>query len=513
MGAKFHLSPVTRISAGLIALLFTLLVALDVVFGLVPSESGQLRQLRGISAENLAVQITTLISVGDYKTATRTVEEIMRRNDQIRSVAARRGDGAVLVQAGDHTRFWSPPPDGRSTLDNVRVPVFADRQPWGEIEISFAPATPSSLLGWLTHPSVLLAGVLIVTGFLAFYLYLRRALQYLNPTAVIPERVRTALDSLTEAVVVLDTKGRIILSNARFRRFNGGEQTELQGKSAAALAWAAKAWPAGAEQPPWLRSMTERVTVHDQPISVALPDQVPLQMLMTCAPIEDGYGRLRGCMVTFRDITELHRTNEQLRATLRDLEASRHQIREKNKELVQLATRDSLTGCLNRRAFFAEVEPLFESLRDEGRPLACLMVDIDHFKQINDRYGHATGDRVIQAVAATLAAGMREGELLCRYGGEEFCAILPGASLDDATKVAERLRVAIERTVGGNVANAEELKVTASFGVAVTVEAMNALPDLIKFADEGLYRAKRAGRNRTRRTVYMDTAAETQAPA
>jgi diguanylate cyclase (GGDEF)-like protein len=259
--------------------------------------------------------------------------------------------------------------------------------------------------------------------------------------------------------------------------------------------------------------MAERATLQDQPLQVVLPDEAPLQMLLTCAPIEDGYGRLRGCMVTFRDVTALHRTNEQLRATLRDLEASRHQIREKNKELVHLATRDSLTGCLNRRAFFAEVEPLFERFRNEGRQLACLMVDIDHFKQINDRYGHSTGDRVIQAVAATLAAGMREGEPLCRYGGEEFCAILPGASLEDATRVAERLRHAIENSVSRRLPDIEGLQVTASFGVAVTVEAMNVLPDLIKFADEGLYRAKRAGRNRTRRTVYMESAAEPHAPA
>jgi diguanylate cyclase (GGDEF)-like protein/PAS domain S-box-containing protein len=509
--ARILLSPVTRISAGLVALLFTLVMVFDAVFGLVPSDTEMLRQVRASASESLAVQITTLIGAGDYKTATRSIEEVMRRNDQMRSVAVRRSDGRIIVQVGDHERFWIAPPDGRSTLDHVRVPVFAERQPWGDIEIAFASSLPNSLRAWAAHPTVLLVAALVVCGFAAFYLYLRRALQYLDPTAAIPERVRTAFDALTEAVMVLDTKGRIVLSNARFRRQYGADLVELQGKSAAALPWAASAWSGDAAQPPWMRAMADRVTVRDEPLDIKLPDQSSLHALVSSAPIEDGHGRLRGCMVTLSDITELHRTNDKLRATLRDLEASRQQIREKNKELTHLATSDPLTGCLNRRAFFAELQLLFGRLRDEGTPLSCIMADIDHFKQINDRFGHAVGDQVIAVVAKTLGSGLREGDLLCRYGGEEFCIILPASNLEDATRVAERLRRDIESKVGPAVAQAEELQVTASFGVAVYREVMRDSSDLIKYADEGLYRAKRAGRNRTRRTVYLDNAAEAQA--
>jgi diguanylate cyclase (GGDEF)-like protein/PAS domain S-box-containing protein len=423
----------------------------------------------------------------------------------------RRGDGKVVARVGEHERFWVAPPDGRSTLDHVRVPVLADRQPWGNIEIAFASSLPDSLGGWIVHRTVLLVAAVVLCGFAAFYLYLRRALQYLDPTAAIPERVRTAFDALTEAVMVLDTKGRVMLCNARFHRLYGADQAELLGKNAAALPWAAGAWSADPAQSPWMRAMADRVTVRDEPLDITLPDRSALHTLVSSAPIEDGYGRLRGCMVTISDVTELHRANEKLRTTLRDLEASRQQIREKNKELTHLATSDPLTGCLNRRAFFAELQPLLERLRDEGTPLSCIMADIDHFKQINDRFGHAIGDQVISAVARTLGNGLRQGDLLCRYGGEEFCIILPGINLDDATGVAERLRRDIESTVGSAVPQTHDLQVTASFGVAVYREVMRDASELIKYADEGLYRAKRAGRNRTRRTVYMDNTADAEA--
>lgn len=118
-----------------------------------------------------------------------------------------------------------------------------------------------------------------------------------------------------------------------------------------------------------------------------------------------------------RQLTE---TNGALMRTVADLEAAQAEILRQNGELERLASRDPLTGCLNRRAFYALFEKAFADSRDQGSELCCLMVDIDHFKRVNDQFGHAVGDQAIQAVAHCLHAGLRLADTVGRYGGEEF---------------------------------------------------------------------------------------------
>jgi diguanylate cyclase (GGDEF)-like protein len=204
----------------------------------------------------------------------------------------------------------------------------------------------------------------------------------------------------------------------------------------------------------------------------------------------DAKQMVRGCMITFDDVTELDRANAQLRETLRELELSRAQIASQNEELQKLAARDSLTGCLNRRAFFGGAEQLFNDARTKGLELSCIMIDIDHFKSYNDRFGHAVGDRVIKAVAKVLGTGLRAEDLLGRYGGEEFCLILPGVDQQRAIEIAERLREGVESFSGPSV--------RASFGVSTLRLGAGDTAEMIEQADAALYIAKGAGRNRVK---------------
>jgi diguanylate cyclase (GGDEF)-like protein len=200
--------------------------------------------------------------------------------------------------------------------------------------------------------------------------------------------------------------------------------------------------------------------------------------------------------VNFSDVTILHRINDQLLVTLTELEASKDEIRRQNEALHRLATRDPMTGCLNRRAFFDAVDPLYAKLLTEGGEVCCIMGDIDHFKSFNDRYGHAVGDLVIKSVAKCMGAGLREGDLLCRYGGEEFCFILPGSTQEQAAEVAERLRHSIETQAGAAVRDIPGLRITSSFGVASIKLGAKDAPELIDQADNALYESKKSGRNR-----------------
>lgn len=160
--------------------------------------------------------------------------------------------------------------------------------------------------------------------------------------------------------------------------------------------------------------------------------------------------------------------------------------------LARLSTVDPLTGSLNRRGLdetFPEVE-LPEAMIE---PLSVVMVDLDRFKEVNDRFGHAAGDEVLRVVSDVLAGVLRAGDAVVRYGGEEFLLVLPRASLDHSVAAAERARTALERAripVGGM-----ELRVNASFGVA---QRRGAEPRaaVIARADAAVYRAKAAGRNR-----------------
>lgn len=168
---------------------------------------------------------------------------------------------------------------------------------------------------------------------------------------------------------------------------------------------------------------------------------------------------------------------------------------ELHNDLYHSAKRDPLTGACNRRQFESTLAAEIAHAKRNGLPLSILMVDIDHFKQVNDVHGHAGGDEVLKAVATVMTGQLRAGDVLARYGGEEFVILSRTTSLEQATLLAERLRHSVELLpvpVGPGI-----LRVTLSIGVAELSEVGNAKGDeLVMLADGRLYRAKHAGRNR-----------------
>jgi diguanylate cyclase (GGDEF)-like protein len=155
----------------------------------------------------------------------------------------------------------------------------------------------------------------------------------------------------------------------------------------------------------------------------------------------------------------------------------------------RLATRDSLTGLANRRLFDESLQREVARAQRLTAPLSLLVLDVDHFKQVNDTYGHQTGDAVLREVADALVANTKNYDVAARYGGDEFVVLLPGCGRDDALRVAERVRNGIARAVG-------EAPVTISAGVASVPDNATDAERLMAAADAALYDAKRAGRNR-----------------
>ncbi|TWI63927.1 diguanylate cyclase (GGDEF)-like protein [Desulfobotulus alkaliphilus] len=154
---------------------------------------------------------------------------------------------------------------------------------------------------------------------------------------------------------------------------------------------------------------------------------------------------------------------------------------------------DALTGCYNRREFDRQLERHLAAVKRHGKDFALVFFDLDHFKAVNDSYGHLAGDAVLRSVALEVRRKIRAGDLLCRYGGEEFALLLPETNGEKAADLAERLRLAIEglRVEAGEALG---LQVTASFGVAEADASMDS-QDMVAQADAMLYRAKNQGRN------------------
>jgi diguanylate cyclase (GGDEF)-like protein len=198
------------------------------------------------------------------------------------------------------------------------------------------------------------------------------------------------------------------------------------------------------------------------------------------------------------EFTRAQAANERLNELNRTLE---ERVQERtarldalNTDLQRLALLDSLTGLSNRRAFFDRARQEFDRCQRHRLTLAVLMIDVDHFKSINDQHGHQTGDRVLQQVAQTIAASLRPEDTVARYGGEEFAVLAPVADLASGIALATRVQRAVQRHP--IACEQARLSVTVSIGVASLTEGDRAVDQLITRADIALYEAKGAGRNR-----------------
>ena len=335
-----------------------------------------------------------------------------------------------------------------------------------------------------------------LAGFVAAHLLLRPVLRKKDPAIDISEPVRSAYDVLSEGVVVLDIEGQILFANEAFHRLLGADARPLGQHLEQVLRLDATRLLDPLRPLPWATSLLEQAEVLGDRVDLLNGGAENRTMVVSCTPLLDDKGAMRGTLVVFVDRTEVERTNVNLSQALTKLKESSAQIEQQNDELRRLATTDSLSGALNRRAFFERANAVCESDRKAGQPVSVLLVDIDFFKAINDQNGHQVGDRAIAAVARVLISTVRASDMVCRYGGEEFCVLLHGTSPAMACATAERIRARIEAECGIGLKKERILQITASLGVASFDARSTNVESLIAGADKALYRAKREGRNR-----------------
>ncbi len=297
------------------------------------------------------------------------------------------------------------------------------------------------------------------------------------------------LDALAEGVIIMDTNQQIVMANDAFCRIAGEGLSKIQGRKVSQI-------PALVERASedqtnsLLQALAATKPIHRMTVRLTSPEGKDRSLVLNIVPVLGNDGSRRGVLATFDDVTTIEATNTQLRGTLHELAESRDEIARQNKELEALASRDPLTGCFNRRAFMRTFEEMWNRAAADRSPLACIMLDIDEFKSINDRYGHGVGDQVLKQMGKVLEASCRAEDIICRYGGEEFCILLPGATFDTGHQTAERIRQAI-------LAHTWPITtVTSSLGVTGIEAGAPDSRQLLEQADKALYAAKRTGRNR-----------------
>lgn len=485
---RFNTPPI-RLSLALTLLTVNLLFVANQI-GLIADESKLALELRKGLSESLAVQFAAAAAQGEMPIIHTTLRDVVERNKNIHSAVIRAENGDLIAMAGDHLSYWQPPADGKSTSNHINVPIYKNNKKWATVEISFTPLWTDHLMIGKGNSFLQLMGFMTLAGFIGTFLIIRWTLRELDPKAVIPARVQKAFDILQEGVLILDQKEQIVMANKFFADLAGKRPESLLGLKGSELPWSDIQTLEQYGQLPWSRVLQDGQEQEGALLSMRNGRGEKIKLMVNATQVTDNAGNRRGTLVTLDDVTQLEEKNFELNAMLEKLELANEEIFQKNQELESLANRDPLTLCFNRRAFSRQFNELFTPAKAGGIPLSCIMVDIDFFKSVNDRYGHATGDQVIKAVADVLKTSTRDSDLVGRYGGEEFCVVLPGLSRDKAFEVAERIRTTMENQSCSGV------NVTLSLGVSSLSEQVNKPDELVNQADKALYAAKNSGRNR-----------------
>jgi diguanylate cyclase (GGDEF)-like protein len=491
------LFPAMRISFALVLLTICVLLTAEML-GFMPDETKYRLDARKKVSEALAVQFSQLVPDRDANKIQKTLSYVVKRNPDMLSAGIRLQQGGLIFQVGDHAKLWADYDKNKSTSTHLLVPLLTNNQPWGNIEIKYAPLREESWFGFFEQPIFKTGSFVFIIGFCVYLVFMFRTLVALDPSAIIPDRVNAAFDTLAEGVIILDGYEQIVLANKAFTEKIASPTSSLLGVKASKLKWQGADVEHLDKDLPWLQVLKSGKSMMGVQLTLPSAKGNVHKFLVNSSPIQGREeGSTQGVLITLDDITGLEEKNASLQTMVKRLEESQTKVQQQNKELHFLATRDSLTGCLNRHSLGEQFDKLFNEAKRNNLELACVMADLDHFKKVNDNYGHSTGDTVIKLFAEILHASTRHIDLVGRYGGEEFFVVLPGLTIEEAFTVAERIRLRIKDESANRFDNGPI--VTASLGVASIKDNPDNPTTLNRFSDEALYAAKESGRNRVMR--------------
>jgi signal transduction histidine kinase len=361
-----NVSPLVWISFGLTSLTLSVMLAGDALVDLVPNHDRQDFEYRRDVAEALAIQYSALAEHHQVETIKLSMERFAQRNNEIRSLALVLQSGEIFAQIGDHAHIWVQPSGDSSSLEFLQVPIFAGDQSWGVLQVAFRKTDLSEVERFLNDPWVRFLAFVSVIGFIGYLVFMKRTLRQLDPSGIVPTRVKAALDALTQGVVMIDTRDLIVLTNETFSRAVGKSVTALIGTDLGAIAWKFSDSTEALTVYPWTRAIMDKQSQDN--ISLFLPGEggASKKFIVTTVPIMDDGSTVRGALVSFHDVTELDRANSQLTEANNELEASRVQILQKNQEL-EVTNTNLHVEMDHRKKAEAEKEKLYQQLMNASR--------------------------------------------------------------------------------------------------------------------------------------------------
>lgn len=312
----------TRIAIGQSGLVVTLVLLASFV-GLVPDRETAVRDGRAALAEMIAINSSALVTQQDLHRLEAELGLAVERNEDLLSAGLRQASGRLLATVGRHEQNWSDTPGEYSSDTQVSVPIWAGRSKWGRVELRFEPLRQSGWMGYLADPFIHLTVFLGISTLLIFYLYLGRMLRHLDPSQAIPGRVRSALDTMAEGLLVLDNKERIALANQAFGRVVDQDPEKLTGMPVADFAWGGSDGELiPVDRHPWNIALREGRPQINQTVKLTLPDGNSHTFMINCSPVLGSGGKYAGVLVSFDDVTELEQKEIELLKSKEEAEAA-----------------------------------------------------------------------------------------------------------------------------------------------------------------------------------------------
>ena len=368
-----RLGPLAWISFSLTCLTISVLLAGDTLVGLSSGSLSSIVEYRRALSEALAVQYSHLAERNHSDTIQVGLALLIERNPQILSAAIQLASGETFAQAGDHRRHWTQLEDDHSTINHIQVPIFSGDAPWGTLQVAFQPVTESGDAWSFDHPWTRFLLFVALAGFISYLLFIKRTLRQLDPSAVIPPRVKHALDVLAQGVVMLDHQGSVVLANTAFAKRAGVPLDKLIGSPLSRLPWAPATPSTEALNEPWTMALKTRAAQTDVRMVLADSSGKSWHFIVSSAPILDERGRLRGAVVSLDDVTELEEANVALSSAVKELEGSRAQIMNQNVEL-EHTNQSLVVEIAERKKAESEREVLHRRLQDASRQIGMAEV-------------------------------------------------------------------------------------------------------------------------------------------
>ena len=314
------LSAKSRIAIGQSSLLMSILLA-AIFFGFVPNRDTAVLEGRAALAEALAANSSMLITQSDIKRLGTDLELIVERNEALLSAGLRRSNNELLVSVSDHAVTWQEASGEHSTNTYVKVPIFDGDGQWGQLELRYKPLRAEGWLGYLQNPWVQLVVFVCVVSFIVFRFYLGKMLKHLDPSQAIPSRVRSALDTMAEGLLVVDTKQQVVLANAAFGELLNRDTDSLVGLKATDFDWLDETHADKTDQFPWISVLEDGEAQKNARIRLQTPDGIK-SFIVNCSPVMAGEKTIGGCLISFDDVSELEEKEIELRISKEEAEAA-----------------------------------------------------------------------------------------------------------------------------------------------------------------------------------------------